>query len=58
MTQYMLDCPACSFEQTISAACRDALDVAYDHADGCATLPADAVVTLERQLDQPQRIES
>lgn len=58
MTQYLLDCPACSFEQTISAACRDALDVAYDHADGCATLPADAVVTLERQPGQPQPLNS
>lgn len=54
MTDYLLDCPACSFERTVTAACREALDVASEHADGCSTLPADAVVTLERQPDQPR----
>lgn len=52
MTRYTLDCPACSFERTVAAACREALDAAYDHADDCTTLPANAVVTLERQPER------
>lgn len=55
MTSYQLDCPACSFEETISAAGREALDAAADHADNCATLPTGAVVTLERQPEAASR---
>lgn len=57
MTHYQLDCPACSFEETVSAACREALDAAADHAEGCVTLPPDAVVTLERQPDRSRALD-
>lgn len=51
MPDYKLACPACSFQTTVSADWREALDMADDHAEGCQHLRPETVVTLERVGD-------